>query len=87
MKVSIQREVNKQISYNEYLKRVDKKYIANRQTSLEEMKRLYIYFNGNTKGMAKWISCLKEMFPECKTNGDISKLGLAESEINPLKTA
>ena len=37
------------------------------QTNLAEMKRIYIYFNGNEKGCTAWLNELKSLFPESKS--------------------
>lgn len=40
------------------------RYDLNRLTSLAEMNRIYVYFMGNTKGIAEWQNELKTSFPE-----------------------
>ena len=40
-----------------------KKYVTNRTNSLNEMKRIYVWLTGVTKGLDPFANALKEAFP------------------------
>jgi|GEM_PF-3711591 len=67
MKRSLYREAQSIKGSEEYRRRIDKKYVGNRMTSLVEMKRVYSYFMGNTKGAAQFLDQLKTSYPEART--------------------
>ena len=67
MKKSLYREAQSIKAGEEYRRRIDKKYVGNRMTSLEEMKRVYSYFMGNLKGAAQFLDQLKTSYPDART--------------------
>ena len=40
------------------------------QTSLDEMRRIYRFFEGKKRGMGIWLNTLKSMFPEAHNRKD-----------------
>ncbi len=51
------------------------KYVMNRNNSLESAKRVYVYLNGNTKGMTPFLEKLKKDHPYAKERlGDNGKM-------------
>ncbi len=51
------------------------KYVMNRNNSLESVKRVYIYLNGNTKGFYAFAEKLKRKYPGAENKlGDNKKM-------------
>lgn len=51
------------------------KYVMNRNNSLESAKRVYVYLNGNTKGMTNFLEKLRTDHPYAKEMlGDNGKM-------------
>lgn len=52
-----------------------RKYVMNRNNSLASVKRVYVYLNGNTKGMTAFLEKLKQDYPYAKQKlGDNGKM-------------
>lgn len=68
MKKTLQREANimKSMEIYDNSPYYKKKYVNNRINSLAELKRIYIYLIGNTKGYTAFENSIKEQQPEAK---------------------
>jgi len=53
-------------NYNNNWPYFAKKYVNNRTNSLAEVKRVYVYILGNTKGYTAFENHLKDLQPEAK---------------------
>ena len=57
-----------------------RRYDLNRLTSLAEMNRIYVYFVGNTKGIAVWQNELKTLYPEAERNMGLNTIWEFDAE-------
>lgn len=76
-RLTIQGDVNIELMQQRRDKRPPwkKKYVMNRNNSLESVKRIYVYLNGNTKGMTRFLEGLKKTHPYAKQElGDNRKM-------------
>ncbi|MBP3038081.1 hypothetical protein J9303_00980 [Bacillaceae bacterium Marseille-Q3522] len=71
-RLTIQGDVNIELMQEKRNKRPSwkHKYVMNRNNSLESVKRVYIYLNGNTKGFYTFAEKLKRKYP-----GAMNKIG------------
>jgi hypothetical protein len=76
-RLTTQGDVNIELMQEKHNKRPfwKHKYVMNRNNSLESVKRVYIYLNGNTKGFYAFAEKLKRKYP-CAMNklGDNAKM-------------
>lgn len=70
MKHTLQTQANYEKRMDIYAKKpyYMKKYVCNRTNSLAEVRRIYIYLIGNTKGLSKFEQKIKELQPDAKKN-------------------
>lgn len=76
-RLTIQGDVNIELMQKKLDKRPawKRKYVMNRNNSLESVKRVYIYLNGNAKGFYDFAEKLKHQYPGAEQKlGDNHKM-------------
>lgn len=76
-RLTVQGDVNIEIMQERRNKRPAYKhrYVMNRNNSLESVKRVYVFLNGNTKGFYTFAENLKRKYPGAKNRmGDNKKM-------------
>lgn len=76
-RLTIQGDVNIELAQKKFdkLPGWKRKYVMNRNNSLESVKRVYVYLNGNTKGFYAFSEKLKRKYPGAENKlGDNRKM-------------